>query len=183
MLGELRASTGVTLVFGGAVHILERPLALRLDEQLRLHAEQGPALAYVDGTEAWALHGVVVPKHVVTEPERITVADIEAQRNAEVRRVMIERFGVERFVREGRAELVNSDETGRLWRWQQRWAGPGSRAWEPVVMVEVVNATAELDGTFRTYFLRVPPNTRTAREAVAWTFGLEGDAYGPRAET
>ena len=183
LMAELRASTGPALVFGGAVHILERPLALRLDDQLRLHAQEGPALAYADGTEAWALHGVVVPKHVVTDPGRISIADIEAQRNAEVRRVMIERFGVERFVREGRAELVSSDGTGRLWRWQQLASGPSARNWEPVVMVEVVNATPEPDGTFHTYFLRVPPRTRSARDAVAWTFGLAGDSYAPEQET
>lgn len=44
---------------------------------------------------------------------------------------------------------------------------------EPFVAVEVVNATAEPDGSHRRYFLRVPPRTRTARQAVAWTFGFE----------
>ena len=33
-----------------------------------------------------------------------------------------------------------------------------------------MNSTPEPDGTRRTYFLRVPPQMRTAREAVAWTF-------------
>jgi Domain of unknown function (DUF6745) len=37
----------------------------------------------------------------------------------------------------------------------------------------VVSATAEPDGSHRRYFLRVPPSTRTARAAVAWTFGFE----------
>ena len=31
-------------------------------------------------------------------------------------------------------------------------------------------------GRYRRYFLRVPPTTRTARAAVAWTFGF--DAVG-----
>ena len=54
---------------------------------------------------------------------------------------------------------------------------------EPVVMVEVVNSTAEPDGTFRTYWLRVPPSTRTAREGVAWTFGVAEEEYRPERET
>jgi hypothetical protein len=37
----------------------------------------------------------------------------------------------------------------------------------------VVNSTPEQDGTYRRYLLRVPPTTRTAREAVAWTFGFD----------
>jgi hypothetical protein len=51
---------------------------------------------------------------VVTHPERIDVAAIDAARNAEVRRVMIERFGVDRLVREGGSELVHEDEMGPL---------------------------------------------------------------------
>ena len=50
-------------------------------------------------------------------------------------------------------------------------------------MVEVLNSTPEPDGTRRTYFLRVPPTMRTAREAVAWTFGLDGGEYRPAAES
>ena len=44
------------------------------------------------------------------------------------------------------------------------------------MLVEVLNATAEQDGTRKTYFLRVPPTVRTAREAVAWTFGMNAEA-------
>jgi len=46
-------------------------------------------------------------------------------------------------------------------------------------MVEVHNSTPEPDGTRKTYYLRVPPTTRTAREAVAWTFGMSGTEYRP----
>ncbi len=50
-------------------------------------------------------------------------------------------------------------------------------------MVEVVNSTPEPDGSHRTYWLRVPPSTRTAREGVAWTFGLDSAAYEPLVQT
>jgi hypothetical protein len=50
-------------------------------------------------------------------------------------------------------------------------------------MVEVLNSTPEPDGTRRTYWLRVPPSTRTAKEGVAWTFGLQAEAYAPVRET
>jgi hypothetical protein len=54
---------------------------------------------------------------------------------------------------------------------------------EPVTYVEVVNSTPEPDGTRRTYFLRVPPTVQSAREAVAWTFALDGGAYRPTVES
>jgi hypothetical protein len=43
--------------------------------------------------------------------------------------------------------------------------------------VEVANGTPEEDGSRKRYFLRVPSRMRTAREAVAWTYGLTDDQY------
>ena len=65
----------------------------------------------------------------------------------------------------GRATLVQKDDHGKLWRLRPRWGGDAR-------VVEVVNATAEPDGSYRHYFLQVPPWIGTAREAVAWTFGF-----------
>ena len=46
-------------------------------------------------------------------------------------------------------------------------------------MVEVLNSTAEPDGSWKTYWLRVPPTMRTPREAIAWTFGMTKEEYAP----
>lgn len=81
-----------------------------------------------------------------------------------MRRVMLEHYGYERYLDSG-ARPLHRDETGALWRIDL----DGD---EPVVMVEVLNSTPEPDGSRRTYWLRVPPSTRTARQGVAWTFGL-----------
>ena len=54
---------------------------------------------------------------------------------------------------------------------------------EPFAMVKVINRTPEPDGSFRQYFLRVPPTVRTAREAVAWTFDVPTEEYEPLVET
>jgi len=47
----------------------------------------------------------------------------------------------------------------------------------------VTNATPEPDGTVRQYVLRVPPTMTTAREAVAWTFGMDAEEYEPQMES
>jgi hypothetical protein len=160
--------------------VSDRPLRLATDAEGRLHSEDGPALAYRDGFAIHASHGVLVPSWVITDPDRITIHHIEEERNAEVRRTMVERFGAERLIRESGAELVDEDETGRLWRRSL----PSLQSWEePVVMVEVQNSTPEPDGSRRTYFLRVPPDMRKAREAVAWTFSLGEIEYRPAMET
>jgi hypothetical protein len=76
---------------------------------------------------------------------------------------MIERFGAEGLVREGDASLVAEDETGRLW---QRHLHDRQFDEEYITMVEVQNSTPEPDGSYRTYFLRVPNHTRA--RATAW---------------
>lgn len=65
------------------------------------------------------------------------------------------------------ATLVQQDDFGKLWTVGSELGG------DPVRVVEVANATPEIDGSYRHYLLRVPPDVRTAREAVAWTFAFE----------
>jgi hypothetical protein len=72
--------------------------------------------------------------------------------------------------------LDHDEHYGALWRRNV----PGG---EPIVMIEVVNSTPEPDGSWKRYWLRVPPNMLTVREAVAWTFGLSGSEYAPVRET
>ncbi len=151
-----------------------------VDDRGRLHGDHGHALAWGDGSAIWAWHGVEVDASTVLAPEAITVEAIDAETNIERRRVLIERFGEERLLREGNAQLVDEDATGRLWRREMPMSWPRDEA---VVMVEVLNSTPEPDGTRKTYFLRVPPSTSSARAAVAWTFGLHGDQYLPAVES
>ena len=118
-------------------------------------------------------------------PERVEAALREMERGVERRRLMADHLGAERIIRAGFATLLHEDETGRLWR---RWVGHRSYSYisrngEDTVMVEVVNSTPEPDGSRRTYLLHVPPSVSTAREAVAWTFGLRGDEYDPAQQT
>jgi hypothetical protein len=65
---------------------------------------------------------------------------------------------------------VHRDETGVLYR--KEFLND-----EPLVMVKVINSTVEPDGSFKSYFLRVPPSMTTAREAVAWTFDMSPESY------
>ncbi|EGX59238.1 hypothetical protein SZN_13586 [Streptomyces zinciresistens K42] len=154
----------------------ERPVALHRDEAGRLDHGGGPALAYPDGFALHAWRGMPVPAAFIAELPTLTPERIRAEDNAELRRVMLEYYGYDRYLADSGARPLHQDETGILWRIDL--VGD-----EPVVMVEVVNSTPEPDGTHRTYWLRVPPATRTAREGVAWTFGLQAEGYAPSAQT
>ena len=123
---------------------------------------------------------------MIETPEKITVADIEGEQNAEVRRVKMERYGMAKYILDSGSKEIHRDDFGIV----RRKDIPGD---EPLVMVQVVNSTPEPDGTFKDYFLRVHPDLRplltnqqfgdpqeiTGRNAVASTFGLRGEEYEP----
>lgn len=131
-------------------------------------------VAFSDGFEVYALHGVHVTKRVA-EGE-FTTADIDNMVNVEVKRVMIENYGMARYLIDSSAEVIHSDEFGDLFRKVIFMD-------EPILVVRVTNSTPEPDETYRQYFLRVPPETMTAREGVAWSFGMSEKDYAPKVQT
>jgi hypothetical protein len=149
-----------------------RPAVLVRDAQGRLHGEDGPAIAYPDGLALHRWHGMPVPADLVGRLDRLTVDRIRAEQNLELRRVLTERYGLDRYLDDAGATRVQADDSGVLWRLPVQGD-------EPLVMVEVTNATPEPDGSSRRYWLRVPPDMASAREAVAWTFGLASEQYRP----
>ena len=176
--------------FMGAVILTDRPVRLSSDERGRLHDETRMALEYPDGWGVYAWHGVRVPAFVIEAPATITVDQIKAEQNAEVRRVMLARMGEDRFVQASGARPIHSDRCGVLYDFG-----------DETLAVKVINSTAEPDGTFKPYWLYVhpelrplhmkdngevemgEPQTKTARNAVASTFGLRGAEYAPDQET
>ncbi|MFC4031856.1 DUF6745 domain-containing protein [Streptomyces polygonati] len=175
-LAAVAASAGWWWPFERAAVVCERPVELHRDEAGRLDRSDGPALAFPDGFALHAWRGMPVPAAFLRELAFLTPERIRAEDNAELRRVMLEHYGYDRYLDESGAVPVHKDETGVLWRISLTGD-------EDVVMVEVVNSTPEPDGTSRTYWLRVPPGTRTAKEGVAWTFGVSAEAYEPLRQT
>lgn len=175
--------------YEGVCVICDRPACVNMRNG-RLHNEVGGAVMFRDGWGVYAIDGVHVPSWLLNEPERLTVEAIEAMQNVEVRRIMIDRYGQDRYLMDSEAQEIHRDDWGILYRKEQNGD-------EPLVMVKVVNATSEDDGTFQDYFIRVPPDLRpmfshgrmgepqelTARNAVASTFGKTGKQYHPEYET
>jgi len=164
--------------------ISDRPEILLVDDQNRPHCDTGPFCRWRDGFSLYSVHGVRVPAWVIETPGKITVKKIESESNAEVRRIMIDKFGQSKYLLASGAVEIHRDDFGILYRKEI----PDD---EPLVMVKVVNSTAEPDGSFKDYFLRVNPGLRpllaenkmgepqamTAHNAVASTFGKRGEDY------
>ncbi len=89
--------------------VSDRPTILHRDDNGQLHCEDGPAIAWLDGFCIYSIHGVTVPKWVIERPDTITVQTIDAEQNAEVKRIMIDRMGVNRYLQETSAKVLHMD--------------------------------------------------------------------------
>lgn len=90
-----------------------------------------------------------------------------------------------RFMAPGeRHLLVHQDICGRLYDVHSGvsfWGDGGGRHWRSYV--EVVNGTLNKYGFLDVYRISVPITCRSARAAVAWTYGLEEHEYDPIVRT
>ena len=146
-----------------------------------MHNEHGPAISWRDGWALHFVHGVRVPAWVIEHPERITPQLILAEPNAEVRRVMIERYGWGRLVEGPGFRLIdeapdpaNDPHTIRLYELP---AGLRDVLGTPVRLIVVHNATPERDGTRRVFGLTVAASHTDAVAAAASTFRLSKTEY------
>lgn len=155
---------------------VQPPTTVALDAEGRPHAEDGPALEWPDGTQLYAWHGRLVPRELIDSAQPVTFSRVSSEQNQERRSVLIERYGLGRYLLDAGAVEIHCDACGKLYRLDQ--AGG-----EPILAVRVVNRTPEPDGSFREFWLRVPPTVTTARQAVAWTFGMRAADYDPVAQS
>lgn len=132
--------------------VSDRPRILLVDAQNRPHCDGGPSHQWRDGWSLYHIHGIRVAEQIVMHPESITLEQIKAETNAEVRRIMVERFGHEKYLRASDAKLIDScGETHKLkgLRTANLWSIGD------ITMLDVLNSTPEPDGTTKRYVIPV----------------------------
>jgi hypothetical protein len=191
-------SAGWFAAYDTGFWISERPVFLSRDDRGRLHNDTRMAIEFSDGMGVYAIHGVrIQPEkaHIITDPSKITIKEIDAETNSEIKRVMMDKYGLMRYLKDSNAALVDEDTAPdgsprRLYR-------KPVRGDEDLVMLEVKNSTPEPDGSIKTYTLRIDPQCRpmlqnrtfgepqklTCQNAVASTFGMRGEEYELDLET
>lgn len=182
-------ATGTALTFAEIAYHLDRLYPFRsiavavkpadkieLDVEDRPHCDHGPALSWPDGTAVYAWHGQPVDPSLIEDSVPLTRTRIALEPEPDRRAILIERYGLGRYMLESGAEEYQRDRCGAIYRLQQRFD-------EPIVAVRVLNSTPEADGSFHEYWLRCPPSMFSAREAVAWTFGLNPEEYDPQMQS
>ena len=120
------------------------------------------------------VRGLKVPAKIaglITTGE-LAAHDILEVKNIEVRRLCLETLGYARFLSQMEHTILDKDGDSELVRidWHKKE--------EPMCLVKV---RCPSTGAF--YALRVPPSTRTIREAIAWTFEMKDGEYRPELET
>jgi hypothetical protein len=128
-------------------------------------------------------NGVGIDERIAFRPETITAKEVMAQENIELRRVMLERMGYEKFFKESKAKELDKDfDPGgirRLLRVEFQDQNRFGQRDEPLVCLSVL-----CPSTARSYIIRVPPTMTTCRQAAAWVAGFDDPKlYNPVQET
>lgn len=172
------------------------PIQRFTNEEGNLHKDDGPAYItptritwYRNGrkhgldADKWGsisyyYEGVRIPPHFYTKPESLSITEVLAHTNTEVRYVGIKIVGMDRVLESNNTTIIHKDKQKNQILFQIKGIFE-----EPVSYVKVVNSTQEPDGTYKDYYLCVPPDMKTCKQAVAWTFRLEEQEYQPGQET
>jgi hypothetical protein len=168
--------------------ICRKPKYIKRDEQGRLHSTNTPAVEWINGDKHYFVKGIEVPESWIED--KVTLKDIKDASNAELRRIAMELYGYKEYVIDIGAKKISSDEWGDLYRVELEDD-------EPIVMVSVMNSTCEpyqamgleqredfraselvnRDAWFKRYLLRVPPDTKTPLEGLAWSHNMTAKEY------
>ena len=151
----------------------DRPIAIKFDDQRRLHCQDGPAIEYADGFTVYSWHGVRIPGEWITNPESLTAEKALQLENAELRRSAIEILGWDTIISLLNGRVIDEDEDpliGTLLEVQHESIGR-----EKFLRVQC--------GTGRTFAIPVPPEMKTAIQANAWTYGMAANDYNIEVRT
>ena len=138
--------------------ISERTSKVLKDVEGRLHCETGMACQYPDGWGVYAWHGVRVQSWIVLEPQKITADLVMKEQNAEIRRVLMERMGLRRYLIESKAEVLDHDDHKVNWKRALLHVGD-----------DVILFVAD-PSTGRNYPIQVDPSCKTCEQADSWIY-------------
>ncbi|MDP7017739.1 MAG: hypothetical protein QGG36_18180 [Pirellulaceae bacterium] len=177
-LSKLPASLGplATLDISDCPGIVELPAGLVVGQWVDVAGsgvrEMQPQIAGC--TLRW--RGVVVDERIAFRPETITTKEILREDNAELRRVKIERFGFEEFMRDAGAKVIDRDSDPGGARELLRLPLKDDE--------DIICLSCFCPSTERHYLLRVPPEIKGCHQAAAWMAGFDDPSeYEPVIET
>jgi hypothetical protein len=166
---SLITECGWIFAFEKVAIICDRPLHLRFDNENRLHAEGEPAIEFTDGYSLYSYHGVTLPeKYGKIHPQQWQAEWLLTEENAELRRVLIQGIGYARICQELQAIELDT--------WQE-YTLLKIDADVDEESIHLLKMTCP--STSFIHALRVPPNMKSAREAILWVnWGVDPEEFG-----
>ncbi|WP_278187069.1 DUF6745 domain-containing protein [Microcoleus vaginatus] len=161
---QLFEDCGWIFPFENICLVCDRPLHLRFDAENRLHAEGEPAIAFADGYSLYFHHGVKLPeKYGRVHPDRWQPEWLLSEENAELRRLLIQRIGYDRICQELAVTELDSWQEYTLLsiEFDDDFDNEGNA--KPVYLLKMT-----CPSTGHIHALRVPPDVRSAKEAIRW---------------
>ncbi len=154
--------------------VCSKPIVLSTDSNHRLHAEAAPAVQFADGFAIYAYHGVILPEWY----GRLQLHEWQSkwllkEHNAEVRRALIQGIGCDRICQELAATELDTWQEYTLLKmdFEDDFDAEGMPL--PVFLLKMT-----CPSTGFVHALRVPPNVRSAREAICWVnWGIEPEEF------
>lgn len=143
--------------------ISDFPERIERDEENRAHCATGPQITWRDGWASWSHHSTGVPGRWIEERDTLKPTVALTWPNIEQRRAAAEIIGWEKVLRELSPRVVDQDRDPQIGVLLECDLPDAGRA----------RFLKVLCGTGRTFVLPVPVEVETAREANAWTYGIE----------
>jgi hypothetical protein len=165
---ELTNYTGWYNVYEDVVVFQHRPEFIKMDDNSRLHCENGPAIRYRDGYSLYSWHGTRIPSEWIENKASLTPEIALTWSNIEQRRCAAEILGWDNVIRQLTHVVIDEDgdpEIGTLIEVDIPEIGR-----EKFLRVKC--------GTGRMFCIPVPPDMETAIEAQAWTWDLTVEDFG-----
>jgi len=168
---QLIVSCGWIYSYEKTCIVCDRPLKLSFDSQDRLHAEGKPAIQFPDGWGLYSYHGVTLPKkYGVVPPQEWQAQWILEETNSEFRRVLIQEIGYAHMCEKLQATELDSWAEYTLLK-IDKMIDNGDR--QPFYLLKMTCPSTKF-----IHALRVPPDMRSAREAIRWAnWGIDPQEF------
>ena len=144
------------------VIVSEKHREYHIDEEGRLHNDNGPAIAYENNFKLWFIHGKEVTEQIVMSPETLTIKQIDNETDTEVRAIMLDRYGWVNYIKNANCEVLDERLNRVEGTYEALYTTPFDKSNRLVVTCP----------TGRIFALSVPNSVKTCRDAKVW---LDGD--------
>jgi len=96
-----------TLVFDDIIFTSQPPVEIHVNDNFTLDNRDGPSVLFENGDATYHIEGIAVPEKYVMDRDSITREDVVKEENAELRRLLFELLGPDRFAEIMDLELID----------------------------------------------------------------------------